>query len=91
MRTIRASEVGTFLYCQRAWWYAQKGYPNENQVELAIGSEIHERHGRVVMVSSCLQFLAYALLLLGLILITIYVTRWMLSPVGLSWLVISCL
>ena len=66
MKTIRASEIGSFLYCQRAWWYQQHGEPSENTAELAGGSKIHENHGRAVLATGCLRFLAIALLLLAL-------------------------
>jgi hypothetical protein len=75
MRTIRASEIGTYLYCQRAWWYQRQGVRSDNQAELAGGTELHERHGRTVIMAGCLQVLAYALLLASLVLITIYITR----------------
>lgn len=68
MRIIRASEIGTYQYCQRAWWYERQGYKSENQEELAEGSVIHERHGRSVLTSGCLCTLAYGLLLLALVL-----------------------
>ena len=74
MRTIRASEIGAFIYCQRAWQYQQQGYESENQEELAIGSEIHYRHGRAVLVSGCLKAAAYLALLAALALLAIYLT-----------------
>ena len=73
MRTIRASEIGAFLYCQRAWWYQRQGVQSGNQIELAEGTELHERHGRVVMTIGCLRVLAYALLLVSLVLFTIFI------------------
>jgi hypothetical protein len=74
MRTIRASEIGAFIYCQRAWRYQQQGYESENQAELASGSEIHHRHGRAVLVSGCLRTAAYLALLCALALLAIYLT-----------------
>jgi len=74
MRTIRASEIGTYLYCKRAWWYQRQGYPSENQVELASGTELHYRHGGKVMLSSAIRLLAYVLLLLALIILSVYLT-----------------
>ena len=75
MRTIRASEISTYLYCHRAWWYRLQGYQPVNQVELSEGTELHYRHGRIVMISNCLQFAAYGLLLIALIILVIYLTN----------------
>jgi CRISPR/Cas system-associated exonuclease Cas4 (RecB family) len=75
MRTIRASEIGTYLYCQRAWWYQRQGMKSENLAELAGGTELHEQHGRAVMTAGCLRVLAYALLLASLVLVTIAITH----------------
>jgi len=75
MRTIKASEIGTYLYCQRAWWYQRKGAPNANQAELITGRAIHERHGRAVFASGCLRVMAYALLLAAVALAAAYLTQ----------------
>ncbi len=74
MRIIRASEIGRYLYCRRAWWYQLQGIEAENQAELVTGTRLHQRHGRAVLVSGCLRLAAYALLLLALVLLTIYLT-----------------
>ena len=74
MRTIRASEISSYLYCQRAWWYQKRGEPSENQAELASGTELHYRHGRAVLVTGCIRIAAYALLLMGIVLLAIYFT-----------------
>ncbi|HJW90549.1 MAG TPA: hypothetical protein VJ436_07895 [Anaerolineales bacterium] len=75
MRTIRASDIGAYLYCRRAWYYQQQGLKPVNQAELATGSEIHERHGRSVLFTSCLRVLAYMLLLAALALFAVYATN----------------
>lgn len=67
MRIIRASDVGTFQFCERAWWYRQQGYNPENQTELDQGTVVHENHGRLVKTSFYLRILAFGLILLGLI------------------------
>lgn len=66
MRTVRASEIGVYLYCRRAWWYQRQGIENINQPELAAGKALHERHGQRVMAAGCLSTLAWLLLLAGL-------------------------
>jgi hypothetical protein len=72
MKTIRASEIGSYLYCQRAWWYGRQGYDPENQESLAGGRALHERHGQKVMVAGCLNILAYGFLLLAIVLAAVY-------------------
>lgn len=75
MRIVRASEIGTYLYCQRAWWYQRKGHTNLNQPAMAAGRQIHERHGRSVITSGCLRWLAYALLLIAILATAAYLTQ----------------
>lgn len=74
MRKIRASDISSYLYCQRAWWYRQQGISSENIGQLAGGRALHERHGRAVLASGIIRSLAYLLLLAGLILLAIAVT-----------------
>ncbi len=66
MRTIRASELGTFQYCRRAWWYQRRGVPSENQAELAGGSEFHRAHGRQVFTGRLARLAAWLLFALAL-------------------------
>jgi hypothetical protein len=49
-----------------------QGIASENQAELAIGTEMHRRHGRSIAVVGCLRLLAYTLLLASLAMLTIY-------------------
>lgn len=74
MRTLRASEIGTYLFCQRAWWYQKSGQPSQNLGEMAAGSELHYRHGRAALRAGCLRIAAYVLMLLALILMGVYLT-----------------
>ena len=78
MRTVRASELGAYLFCQRAWWYQKSGQPSQNVGEMAAGSELHYRHGRAALSIGCLRAAAYALALLALVLAAIYLTGKML-------------
>ena len=75
MKIIRASEIGTYRFCHRAWWYQLQGYEPENKGEIAGGSELHEKHGRIVLASSCLQLIAYGSLLLAILMVTIWIVQ----------------
>jgi hypothetical protein len=72
MRTIKASEIGSYVYCQRAWWYQQQGVVSENQAEMAAGTQIHHQHGRSVMFGGCLQTLALIAMLGAIVLTVLY-------------------
>jgi len=74
MRTIRASEIGLYLFCRRAWWCQQQGLPAQNQAELAGGTSYHNTHSRQVFLSGAwraaaalLGLLALAALAVGLV------------------------
>jgi len=75
MRTIRASEIGSFLFCQRAWWYRSQGIEPSNQGELLAGSELHRQHGRRILAADLLRTLGLLVLLAALVLAAIYLTR----------------
>jgi hypothetical protein len=74
MRTIRASEVGSYLYCARAWAYRRQGHESANQAELAAGTEIHRQHGRTALASGLTRTLAILLLLIALALLVTFCT-----------------
>ncbi len=71
---IRASEIGSYLYCRRAWWYRKQGIQSENQAEMATGTELHRKHGRQVIAAGFLQTAGYAVLLVAVLLLVIYGT-----------------
>ncbi len=71
---IRASEIGSYLYCRRAWWYRKQGIESENQAEMAHGTELHRRHGRRVIAAGFLQVAGYALLLIAILLMVAFAT-----------------
>jgi len=63
---IRASEVGQYAYCARAWWLSRvHGYRPTNEAALAVGTAQHTRHGRRVIGYLLLRRLAILLLLLA--------------------------
>ncbi len=74
MRTIRASEIGTYLYCRRAWWYQARGETSQNQAEMAGGSAYHYRHGRKVVQAGLARLAGWLLLVAALILLAVALT-----------------
>ena len=74
MRTIRASEIGAFLYCRRAWWYQKEGAPSQNQAELAAGTAYHRRHGRQVLGAGLLRLAGWVVLLAAIALLAVGLT-----------------
>ena len=68
MRVIRASEIGEYVFCHRAWWLHQvQGETSANTRELAAGTARHAWHGRQVSLASAMRVLALLLLLAGLL------------------------
>ena len=72
MPIIRSSDIGTYLYCNRAWWYKKQGFESANKAELAAGTEIHVRHGRRVLASSITRTIGLILLMIALIMLVAY-------------------
>lgn len=65
-RIIRASEVGRYVFCARAWWLGSvEGIPSAHRREMAAGEAAHHHHGRRVRASATLARLAYLLLALA--------------------------
>lgn len=66
---IRASEVGQYTYCARAWWlrWVQGAAPT-NVAALESGRQVHHRHGRTVASAYRQQRLALILAVLALLL-----------------------
>jgi hypothetical protein len=66
---IRASEIGQYAYCARAWWlrWVQGAAPS-NKAALDSGRQAHRRHGRAVAGAYRQQRLALAFAVLALLL-----------------------
>jgi len=74
MPIIRSSDIGTYLYCRRAWWYKLQGVESANQAELAAGTELHVKHGRQVLASSITRTIGLILLMIALVMLVGYCT-----------------
>jgi hypothetical protein len=72
---VRASEIGMWSFCQRAWWLAQvKGAQHRNPERLQHGQAVHQAHGRSVLRADWLTrvgltIIVLAFLLLGLLIV----------------------
>lgn len=73
MRTIRASEIGSYIFCHRAWWYRVSGVEPANRQALQYGTQVHSRHGLSVRVSRLLMLIAALSLAAGLALLVFQV------------------
>lgn len=66
---IRASDIGLWAYCQRAWWLARvQGVDHRFPERLAYGTQAHQTHGRTVARGQQLQTLGFYLLACALLL-----------------------
>jgi len=69
-RIIRASEIGQYDFCAKAWWLGSiEGVSPSNIHQLQAGTAAHEEHGRQIRRASQLQVAAYMLVGLGVIIL----------------------
>jgi hypothetical protein len=65
---IRASEVGLYAYCARAWWLGRiEGHRPVNVAAMEAGEKAHWAHGRAVIGYQRLRQTAYVLVGLALL------------------------
>ncbi|MCX6045232.1 MAG: hypothetical protein NT075_08965 [Chloroflexi bacterium] len=75
---VRASDIGTWSFCQRAWWLAHiKQVPHQRPQVLQQGTIAHAAHGRAVVQACRLHRVGLFLLAMGLLLAIV---------TGLFWL-----
>lgn len=70
---IRASEIGSYVYCRRAWWLKRSaGFEPAGKGEVfARGIAAHAGHGQLVRRTSWQRKAALVLLALGILLLII--------------------
>ena len=71
---LRASEIGAFLYCKRAWWYQRQGLASENESAMLEGTFTHQAHARQVLAARLLRLLGWALLAAALMAVAVGLT-----------------
>jgi CRISPR/Cas system-associated exonuclease Cas4 (RecB family) len=77
---IRASDIGQYVYCRRAWWLKRVAGFEEEDVEgrLLKGSAAHTKHGRKVRFSRLQQRAAMVCLVLAALLAAIIILQFFL-------------
>lgn len=76
---IRASEIGQYVFCARAWWLSRVlGYRSTNLSAMSHGLSEHRAHGRAVRGVHRLRVIGLALVLLAALLIV----AWLLAGQG---------
>lgn len=63
-----ASEIGTYLYCKRAWWFERQRAPSLREPERVRGTAFHEQHGARVATAQRVGGIARAVLLMAVLL-----------------------
>lgn len=64
---IRASEIGEYAFCHRAWWlHRVKGLESTNRVQIQAGTTKHVEHGRAVQRADTMRRLAIVLFVIAL-------------------------
>lgn len=72
MNIIRASEVGEYVYCARAWWLRRvAGLEPAGRARREHGTALHTRHGRAVALSRALLIAGVALAIVAVALLLV--------------------
>ncbi|HEX8709004.1 MAG TPA: hypothetical protein VF723_12225 [Pyrinomonadaceae bacterium] len=76
-KTIRASEVGEYVFCARAWRLRLDGHaPTAGQHAREAGDRWHRAHGQSVTRAERLRRIAFILFLLALLLAAFCALAW---------------
>lgn len=67
---VRASDIGTWVFCRRAWWLKNVAKSAHERPDLLQrGEYAHEAHGRRFVLAHLARLAGLALLALGLLLL----------------------
>lgn len=76
-KLIRASEIGEYVYCHRAWWLRHvEGVEPANRAALDAGRRAHGRHARRVAGAALAGKIALALIALAIVLLVVALVLW---------------
>ena len=77
---IRASEIGEYVLCRRAWWlHRVQGLESANRAQMEAGTARHVQHGRVVQRADTLTRAAIILFTVALFFALMFVLAMILS------------
>ena len=75
---VRASGMGEYSFCARAWWLRREGVtPTRGGEARAAGTRWHNAHGRSVARARRLRLFAAVLLYLAVALAALMLYRWL--------------
>lgn len=73
---IRASEIGEYVWCHRAWWLGRVvGVPNANRAQMEAGIERHRAHGHRVQRAMYVKYAAIGLAVIAVIVALLLLLR----------------
>jgi hypothetical protein len=71
---VRASDIGAWAYCRRAWYLAQvRGVAHARPEVLQQGTQAHTQHGRQVRQAGQMQRVGIWLMMLGAVIVGLLV------------------
>jgi CRISPR/Cas system-associated exonuclease Cas4 (RecB family) len=68
---VTASEIGEYVYCQRAWWLRLNGYLEGSAHAMDIGTKKHNNLFNSLGLLPLKKIIAISLIVLGLIIFSI--------------------
>ena len=79
-RVIRASEIGEYVFCHRAWWYHYVvGLASANREQMQAGTIKHVEHGQQVQRADLFRNAAFILLAVAIFFAFAFILSAMLS------------
>ncbi|MBI4671248.1 MAG: hypothetical protein HY741_06215 [Chloroflexi bacterium] len=73
---IRASEIGEYVHCERAWWLGHvQGVENANRAVMDAGTERHREHGQQVWRAAMMRYAAMLLFAIAVGALVVLVMR----------------
>lgn len=77
---VRASDLGLWSYCHRAWWLARiQGVAHRKPALFAQGTKHHEAHGQLAARAQGAAQWSQRLIAIGLILLGVVLIFWLLG------------